>query len=657
MSRVPRKVLIVDDNPATLYATGRVLRAAGFEVLEAKSGEQAVVIACTEEPDLIVLDVNLPDIDGFEVVRRIRAEPRVARVPIIHLSATFVQDAHKVQGLEGGADGYLTHPVEPPVLIASINAFLRTRHAEEAMLRSEDRFKSVFEKALDGIALLSQDLIFVDANPAMCRMLGRTRDELVGKHASALSPKGLENDVAHIAGIVSRQGGWRGAMPLLRADGTRIELEWSLSRHSEPDVRLAIVSDITERKLVESEREQLLASESAARGEAERANRLKDEFLATLSHELRSPLNAIVGWTQVLQRRSAEGSVPDDELSEALAVIERNARLQTQLIADLLDVSRITSGKMRLDIVLLDPVAPLEAAIEGVRPAAEARQIALELDLDRLAGPILGDPARLQQVFWNLLSNAVKFTPRDGEVRVRLRRVGSHVEVAVSDSGCGIQPDFVPFVFDRFRQEHSSTDRNHGGLGLGLAIVRHLVEMHGGTVAAASEGEGRGATFTVHLPVSAVRSLRPSGLADAGAPAVPAASPTHLEGLRVLVVDDDADARELVSRVLADHGADVRCASTVAQALGLAQRSAPRVLISDIGMPGEDGHALIRQLREQGFPKGELFAIALTALARTEDRDRALAAGYDGFFSKPVNLDALVSRVASVARSSSSTAS
>jgi len=347
--------------------------------------------------------------------------------------------------------------------------------------------------------------------------------------------------------------------------------------------------------------------------------------------------------------------VPADELVEALAVIERNARLQTQLIADLLDVSRITSGKMRLEIVLLDPVGPLEAAIEGVRPAAEARQIRLELDLDRLAGPILGDPARLQQVFWNLLSNAVKFTPRDGDVRVRLGRVGSHVEVAVSDSGCGIRPEFVPFVFERFRQEHSSSERNHGGLGLGLAIVRHLVEMHGGTVAAASEGEGRGATFTVHLPLSAVRSLRPTGATDGGLMADPPAPPVRLAGLPVLVVDDDGDARDLVSRVLADHGAEVRCAATVAQAVGLVRRSPPRVLISDIGMPGEDGHALIRQLREQGHPPHELYAIALTALARAEDRERALAAGYDSFFVKPVNLDALVSRVAAVARPSSLT--
>jgi len=654
MSAGPRRILIVDDNAATLYATGRVLRAAGFEVLEAQSGEQAVEIACAQEPDLVVLDVNLPDIDGFEVVRRIRAVARVSGVPIIHLSATFVQDSHKVQGLESGADGYLTHPVEPPVLIASINAFLRTRHAEAAMRRSEDRFKSVFDKALDGIALLTQDLIFIDANPAMCCLLGRERDELVGKHASALSPTGLENEVAHIAAIVSQQGSWRGTMPLLRADGTRLELEWSLSRHSEPDVRLAIVADVTVRKLAESEREQLLQSESSARGEAERANRLKDEFLATLSHELRSPLNAIVGWTQVLQRRAAEGHVPRDELTDALDVIQRNARLQTQLIADLLDVSRITSGKMRLEIVLLDPVGPLEAAIDGVRPAAEARQIRLALDLDRLAGPILGDPGRMQQVFWNLLSNAVKFTPRDGEVRVRMRREGSHVEVAVSDTGCGIQPDFLPFVFDRFRQEDPSTQRSHGGLGLGLAIVRHLVEMHGGSVSAASDGDGRGATFTVRLPVSAVRSLRRFSADDGherGAdPAV------RLDGLQVLVVDDDADGRDLVSRVLANQGAEVRNAATVAQALELVQRAAPHVLISDIGMPGEDGYALIERLRAQDRPRGDLFAIALTALARSEDRERALSAGYDSFFVKPVDLDALVSRVASAAKRESSAA-
>jgi PAS domain S-box-containing protein len=655
MQAEQHRILVVDDNQATLYATSRVLKAAGFQVLTAATGTEAVETACAAEPDLIVLDVNLPDFDGFEVVRRIRAVPAIARVPIIHLSATFVQDAYKVHGLEGGANGYLTHPVEPPVLVASINALLRTRYAEDAMRRSEDRLKAIFDRALDGIALLDQDFIFLDVNPALCCILGHPREEFVGKHASALCPEGFENEVGKIAEIVSREGAWRGELPLLKSDGTRVELEWSISIHSDPDLRLAIVSDITERMAIAAEHELLLQRESAARGEAERANRLKDEFLATLSHELRSPLNAIVGWTQVLQRRTVDGGLPIDELTDALAIIERNARLQTQLIADLLDVSRITSGKMRLEIAPLDPTGPLEAAIEGVRPAAEARQIRLELEIDHHAGPVLADPARLQQIFWNLLSNAVKFTPREGTVWARLVRENSHVVVTVRDTGCGIHADFVPFVFDRFRQEHTSTQRNYGGLGLGLAIVRHLVEMHGGTVQAASDGEGRGATFTVYLPRSDPRSLRRlmSTEHEESSATTRSAPEVSFEGLRVLIVDDDADSRELLGRVLSDRGAEVHIASSAAQALQIASWAAPRVLVSDIGMPGEDGYSLIRALRQRGFSPAELQAIAVTALARVEDRQKGLAAGYDTFFVKPIDIAALVETVDSLARRTS----
>ena len=655
----PRRILVVDDNPATLYATARVLRASGFDVLEGTTGTEAIAKATAAEPDLIVLDVNLPDIDGFEVVRRIRAEPRVARVPIVHLSATFVQDAHKVQGLDAGADGYLTHPVEPPVLIASINAFLRARRAEEAMCRSEARFKAVFEHAPDGIALLTREMIFLDANPALCTILARTREELTGKHASALSPKGQENEAVRAAGAVARDGAWRGSLPLLRSDGQRVELDWRLSTHTEPDVLLAIVTDITERKAAEAEREELLRRESAARGDAERANRLKDEFLATLSHELRSPLNAIVGWTHILRRGASMGGVPAEELANALTVIERNARLQTQLVADLLDVSRITSGQMRLDMLAVDPAGPLDAAVEGVRPAAAARSIRLELQLDHDAGPVWADPARLQQVFWNLVSNAVKFTPRDGTVWVRLRRAGSQVEVTVRDNGCGIRADFVPYVFDRFRQEQTSPRRDYAGLGLGLAIVRHLVEMHGGSVAAQSDGEGQGATFTVRLPVSAVRhapgaepaSAEPAG--RPGAPPAPArATPQSLDlrGVRVLVVDDDADSRDLLRRALALQDAEVRCVASAAEAVQAVGAFGPHVLVSDIGMPGEDGYSLMRRLRAAGVPPEELRAIAVTAFARADEREQALAAGYERHLAKPVDVDELAAAVASLAR-------
>ena len=661
MSDRPRRILVVDDNPATLYATSRVLRASGFDVLTAATGGEAVSAAIASVPDLIVLDVNLPDFDGFEVVRRLRATPEVARIPIIHLSATFVQDVHKVQGLDGGANGYLTHPVEPPVLVATINAFLRTREAEDAMRRSEDRFKAIFDGAPDGIALLSRDLIFLDVNPALCRILGQPREMLVGKHVSALSPTDVQGEVEHVSSVVSEEGTWRGALPLLRSDGSRVDLEWSVSRHRDPDVRLAIISDVTERRRIESEREDLLGRERAARGEAERANRLKDDFLATLSHELRSPLNAIVGWTQVLQRRAGEASLPAEQLTNALSVIERNARLQTQLIADLLDVSSITSGKLRLEVVPLDPALPLEAAIEGVRPAAEAREIALELDIDHLAGPVLGDAARLQQVFWNLLSNAVKFTPSAGTVWAGIRRDHGHVEVTVRDTGCGIHPDFLPFVFERFRQEHSSTERTHGGVGLGLAIVRHLVEMHGGSVSASSEGEGRGSKFTVILPISGVRPGRRPGAGEGeeGRPEKgrPAESEADLRGLRVLVVDDDADSRDLLGRVLSDEGAEIHSAANAAQALVLAERVAPRVVVSDISMPGTDGYALIRELRRRNREGAELYAIAVTAQARDVDRQRGLAAGYDDFLVKPIDLDVLVGMLDAIARGRSTNGS
>ena len=649
MSAEQHLILVVDDNPATLYSTSRVLRSAGFEVITATNGTDGVQAACDNEPDLIVLDVNLPDIDGFEVVRRVRAVPRIAHVPILHLSATFVQDAYKVQGLDAGANGYLTHPVEPPVLVASIRAFLRTRRAEEALRQSEDRFKAVFERALDGIALLSSDLIFMDANPALCRILGRARDEVVGKQAAALAPRGSEEDLGRVGAVVAREGAWRGQLPMLRADGTRVELEWSVSRHSDPDVRLAIVTDVTQRRAIEVEREQLLQREQLARGDAEKANRLKDDFLATLSHELRSPLNSIVGWTTLLQRRVTSGNVPSGELTDALAVIDRNARLQTQLIADLLDVSRITSGQMRLEIAPIDPDGPLHGAIEGVRPAAAARQVRIEIDIDAAAGPILGDASRLQQVFWNLLTNAVKFTPRDGTVWVSLAREGQNVVVSVRDTGCGMDPKFVPFVFDRFRQESTTAERTYGGLGIGLAIVRHLVEMHGGCVSAASEGKDRGSTFTVRLPVverSASKGSRFAGVLsrDSGGhrPSV------NLEGLKVLVVDEDVDSRDLLSRALSDRGASVQSASSTREALELAESTPPRVLVSDIGIPGEDGCKLIAQLRERGRTAKDLHAIAVTAMARAEDRRRGLEAGYDDYLVKPVDLDALVDRLASI---------
>lgn len=390
----------------------------------------------------------------------------------------------------------------------------------------------------------------------------------------------------------------------------------------------------------------LLQSERAARAEAEKADRMKDEFLATLSHELRTPLNAILGWAQVIRH-----SRDNETLDEGLAIIERNARVQVQLIEDLLDMSRIISGKIRLDTQMVDPATFIDAAIKTVMPAAEAKGIHLEKLLAENAGAVTGDPNRLQQVVWNLLANAIKFTPKGGRVTVLVERVGSQIEISVSDTGQGISPQFLPHVFERFRQADGATTRSHGGLGLGLAIVKHLVELHGGTIGATSAGEGQGSTFTVSLPVTAIR--RPAQekwsrhQRTDESPLL--CEPALLNGLTVLVVDDDQDARELLHRILEECGARVISASSATEGVSFLERAAPSVLISDIGMPEVDGYEFLRRARALWARRGQnVPAIALTAFARSEDRTRALLAGYMVHVSKPVDPQELLATVASL---------
>ena len=409
--------------------------------------------------------------------------------------------------------------------------------------------------------------------------------------------------------------------------------------------------DITDMKEAEAERQQLLDSERTARENAERASRLKDDFLATLSHELRTPLNAILGWSQILRRGRADDA---ESVAEGLDIIERNARVQAQLIADLLDMSAITSGKVRLNVLRVTLPEVLEAAVASVKPSADAKGIKLVKVLDSTAGPVWGDPDRLQQIFWNLLTNALKFTPKGGRVQVALERVNSHLEVSVSDNGKGMDVEFLPHVFDRFRQADASTTRQHGGLGLGLSIVKNLVELHGGSVSASSPGEGKGATFVVSIPLSPIL--------DVGAPESPRAHPARarkadstdcverLDGVTVLIVDDEADARELVRRVLRQCGAEVLTAGSAGEGLVILREMRPDVLLTDIGMPHEDGYLLIQQVRE--LPAGQggtVPAAALTAFARSEDRQRALRAGFQTHIPKPVEPGELVTIVASLA--------
>jgi signal transduction histidine kinase/CheY-like chemotaxis protein len=382
--------------------------------------------------------------------------------------------------------------------------------------------------------------------------------------------------------------------------------------------------------------------------DAREANRLKDEFLATVSHELRTPLTAILGWSHMLRLEQLD----KDSAVRAFQTIERNARAQAQLIDDLLDVSRAITGKLRIDVRSVDPNSFIEAAIEAVRPAAAAKKVRVQKIMDTGVVSVSGDPVRLQQVIWNLLSNAIKFTPKGGRVQVRLQRINSHIEITVSDTGAGIAPEFLPHVFDRFRQADQRTTRQHGGLGLGLAIARHLVELHGGTVHAESEGEGAGATFTVRLPVAPVYE------ADAAAERVhPAARDTlplyecadRLDGYKLLVVDDEPDTREMLRLGLAHCGADVTVVGSAREALEAMAARAYDIVICDIGMPEMDGYEFIRRVRalpaEHG---GRVPAVALTAYARTEDRLQALRAGYQMHVPKPAELAELVAVAASL---------
>ncbi len=393
----------------------------------------------------------------------------------------------------------------------------------------------------------------------------------------------------------------------------------------------------------------LLDSERAARSAAERMSSIKDEFLATLSHELRTPLHAILGWSSIL--RNATSDRPD--LQKGLQAIQRNAEAQTQLIEDLLDVSRITAGKLRLDVQPIFPVSAIEGALESIAPAAHAKGITVAKVLDPSAGPISGDSSRLQQIIWNLLSNAIKFTPKHGKVQIVLERVSSQVEISVADTGAGIQPELIAQLFERFRQGDASTTRHHGGLGLGLSIVKSLTELHGGTVVVRSQGTGLGTTVTVHLPLSVVHraAVSPDRQHPRASPlAIAGFAQVELSGVTVLVVDDQADARDLVQRVLEDCSAKVMTASSAVEALELVERHRPHVLLTDIGMPGMDGYDLLKRVRALGVDRGgKVPAIALTAFARSEDRTRALRAGFVVHVAKPVDPSELVATVASVA--------
>ena len=490
-------------------------------------------------------------------------------------------------------------------------------------------------------------------NASAERLFGYSAAEALGRSVTMLlPPERLDEEREILAALGRGERVDHFETERVKKDGRRIAASLSVSPVRDATGRIVggakIARDITLRKRFEAEREELLAKERAAREQAESASRAKDAFLAMVSHELRSPLSPILAWARMLSR----GLLDEEKTRRAIETIERNARAQAQLIDDLLDVSRIVTGKLRLEVRPVDVVAVVDAAIDVVRPAADAKGIQLERVLDSEVGPVAGDAARLQQVVWNLLSNAVKFTPRGGHVQIVLERVNSQVEIAVSDTGRGIAPEFLPFLFQQFQQAETGSTRSYGGLGLGLTIVRRIVELHGGTVGAESPGVGGGATFTVKLPrmLFAGTAGESERRHPTAAEAAPSARYAPLDALRVLVVDDEPDSNDVVSTLLGSCGAEVRVAGSAAEGLAELRRWTPDLIVSDIGMPGEDGCAFLARVRAEPAPIGRIPAIALTAYATTDDRIRIFSAGFQLHVVKPVDPAELVAAVASTVR-------
>jgi PAS domain S-box-containing protein len=633
----PVRILAVDDNAAALYATSRVLRSAGYEVIEAVTG--AAALAAAPQADLIVLDVNLPDMDGFEVCRRLRANPETARLPVLHLSATFTNSSDFAQGFEAGADSYLTRPVEPPVLIATVRTLLFARQADTIRRSLDAKLRTMFNLAPVAIAILDQEFRYESANPAYCLLTGYSAEELIGQPGDMVV-NGSSGALGENALAEKTPGGHRSKqLTIRRKDGSTAEVEWQIATERISRVSILTATDITQHLQADTAREQLLESERAARAAAERSNRLKEKFLATLSHELRNPLNAILGWATVLGRK------PDlsDSIRDGLKAIERNSRIQAQMIADLLDHAGITFGKMRMVAETIDPYPIVRAALDVVRTSAEDSGVTIHSTFGDETLKVDADPARLHQIVTNLLTNAVKFSFRGSEVELMARREGDVFKVIVSDRGRGIDPEFLPRIFERFSQQDSTTTRSHGGLGLGLAIVKQLTDLLGGSIEAFSEGQGKGATFTVKIPLSR----------NEAAPAVSESQVLRsfdFSGVRALVVEDDEDARTLTRRILTELGATVIEAHSAGEALACVKTAKANILISDIGMAQQDGYQLLRHLRTAGYGPDVLPAIALTAFARMEDRTEALAAGFQEHLIKPLDPQLLVSRVARLCR-------
>ncbi|MGQ4648303.1 response regulator [Lyngbya aestuarii] len=641
----PLIFLLIDDNPDDRALALRKLKQefSAFQAIEISSGQELERELTCREFDLVITDYQLRWMDGLDVLRQVKTH--APDCPVVMFTGTGSEEV-AVEAMKSGLDDYIIKsPQHYARLAVAVRAALERAAQRQALREVQIRYQELFERVPIGLYRLSTTGKFLEANPALLQLLGyKNWQALLNSEITQHQTDTKANSI--LQSRIEREGVVKDfEMPMRRCDGTLIWVRHNSRSVCNENGELlyyeGAIEDITKRKQVENERIQLLIREQEARAEAETANRLKDEFLATLSHELRTPLNAIVGWSSLLRKQQLN----PEKTARAIEIIERNAQAQAQLIEDLLDVSRIIRGKLQLNIYPVDLQQITLAALDTVKPAAEAKQIQLEFLFEPVTGNIKGDRDRLQQIIWNLLSNAIKFTPVRGSVSVRLNWLENYVQIQVKDNGKGIVPEVVPYIFERFRQAESTTTRSQGGLGLGLAIVRHLVELHGGKVWCESSGLGTGAIFTVQLPTLNERKARVGNPQQANPPA--SSNPQFLlQDLRVLVVEDEIDSLEFLTTVLEQEGAKVTAAKSVQEALQVLTQLSPDVLVSDIAMPGQDGYSLIRQIRKVEA-NGEQFlpAIALTAYAQESDEQKAFQAGFQVHLTKPFEPNDLVAAI------------
>jgi PAS domain S-box-containing protein len=619
-------ILVVDDDAGKRYSVTKILQRAGYAIREAATGAEALQLVA-DQPDLVILDVKLPDVSGFEVCRRIKADLTTASIPVLHLSSTFVGLEDRVQGLEGGADGYLTDALEPLELIATVKALLRTRRAEEAAQISNRQWQATFDAVNDGVILLDRDGTVVQVNQAMERILARPWGELHGRSFHELF--GLSDEPEASPFLRMTESLSREATDVTLA-GRWLHVAVDPLRSPQGTLRgaLGIVSDVTDRRRMEEELRRR-AEELAD------ADRRKDEFLAMLAHELRNPLAPILNCLGIIRQESP--GPPD--VAPALEIAERQVRHMARLLDDLLDVSRFIQGKIRLKKGPVEFSTVVAHAVETSTPLIESKRHRLVLQLPADPLWVQGDPTRLEQAVTNLLNNAAKYTEPEGVITLTVEREGGSLALLLADTGIGLSAEMVPRVFDLFAQADLSLDRSQGGLGIGLTLVRSLIELHGGSVGARSPGLGMGSEFTIRLPVDSPPSHGPH-------PPPTAATRTD-HRLRILVVDDHVDSATSLVRLLRLWGHEASLAHDGTSALDAVSRDAYHLILLDIGLPGMSGYDVAARIRER--PGGnDPILVALTGYGQEHDLRRSAFVGFDHHLVKPVSLEALQSLLANL---------